>query len=513
MKKQLRTEVRQTEVRQTEVRLTEVRRTFSPHILFGFAALLAAAIFIIGGCETGDDGGETVTYSGTTGGKTYTLVITSSEGRAAYTPKSGDRYELTINPGNSRSVGTVTVSVGTTLTLKPSNASATFTVTVTVSGEGGGSIGAITGTITIEGGGTLAGPGTISSGGSSSGGGGGGGGNNTFVAVTDITGAPATMAVELPLILSGTVAPANATNKTIVWNVKDAGTTGAVITGSSLSATALGDAGLTATLANGGAAGTPFTKDFTVTVGPFVFVTYISGGWILDAEIGEPLALNNLHWVRPNNATDKTITWSVKTPGSTGAVITGNSLTATALGDATLTGTVANGLGVGIPYTEDRTVTVKGPLETKDDFVVREILGGVELAQYLGNATAVLIPGDLGITVIGPASFQLSTITSVVVPDGVTKIDRVAFLESYSLASVTLPESLQTIRDEAFNACPVLYSMTVKATTPPSVTDKMFGSNSPKTLTAIYVPVGSVDAYKSAEGWKKHADLITAITP
>jgi hypothetical protein len=248
-------------------------------------------------------------------------------------------------------------------------------------------------------------------------------------------------------------------------------------------------------------------------VGAFVPVDYISGGWVLEAEIGEPLALNDWHWVRPDNATDKTITWSVKDPGSTGAAITGNILTATALGDAIVTGTVANGKGEGKPYTEDRTVTVKGPIVPHGDFVLRDILGGVELAQYLGNDTEVVIPGDLGITALGPASFQLSAMTSVVVPEGVTEIDQAAFLESYSLTSVTLPQSLRIIREEAFNACPALSSMRVEAGTPPSVADGFLGFQAPANLTAIYVPAASVDAYKAADGWKKHASLITAIVP
>jgi hypothetical protein len=37
----------------------------------------------------------------------------------------------------------------------------------------------------------------------------------------------------------------------------------------------------------------------------------------------------------------------------------------------------------------------------------------------------------------------------------------------------------------------------------------LFGSNIPEDLT-IYVPAGSVNAYKNAEGWKEYADRITA---
>ncbi len=88
----------------------------------------------------------------------------------------------------------------------------------------------------------------------------------TFVAVTDITGVPTKATVDKDLTLTGTVAPANATNKTIAWSVKDAGTTNATIADGKLKATAAGTVTVTATIANGKAEGTDFTKDFTITV-------------------------------------------------------------------------------------------------------------------------------------------------------------------------------------------------------------------------------------------------------
>jgi hypothetical protein len=265
----------------------------------GLIALTVIITFAVCNNPAGRGPAASVTYSGTTTeGETYTLVIYENESRAVYTPRSGDRYELTITPSNKRSVGVVEDTDGTSLTLKPADAEApSFTVTVSAAEGGSGHITAITGTVTLEGGETIAGsgiviPGTgIDEGGEGEGTGGEsgeGGDTNTggstsvgrrFVAVTDITGVPATAAVGVPLPLTGTVAPANATNKTIVWTVKDAGTTGAVITGSSLTVTALGDATVTATIANGRGLSFPFTKDFTITVRPFVAVTVFQPYW------------------------------------------------------------------------------------------------------------------------------------------------------------------------------------------------------------------------------------------
>ncbi len=87
-----------------------------------------------------------------------------------------------------------------------------------------------------------------------------------YVAVTDITGVPAEATAGTDLELTGTVTPDNATNKTIVWSVKDAGETGATIEGSTLKTTAAGTVTVTATITNGAAEDTDYTKDFTITV-------------------------------------------------------------------------------------------------------------------------------------------------------------------------------------------------------------------------------------------------------
>lgn len=87
-----------------------------------------------------------------------------------------------------------------------------------------------------------------------------------FVAVTGITGVPTTANAGTPLALTGTVAPSNATNKTIVWSVTNAGTTGASINGNTLNTTADGTVIVRATIVNGETATTNYTQDFTIAV-------------------------------------------------------------------------------------------------------------------------------------------------------------------------------------------------------------------------------------------------------
>ena len=89
----------------------------------------------------------------------------------------------------------------------------------------------------------------------------------TFVPVTDITGVPTTATAFLPLTLTGTVVPSDATNKTITWSVDVAGTTGATITaGNILNTTGAGTAVIKATIVNGATPTSDFAKTFNITV-------------------------------------------------------------------------------------------------------------------------------------------------------------------------------------------------------------------------------------------------------
>jgi hypothetical protein len=169
----------------------------------------------------------------------------------------GDLYVLKIteNGVTRTSSGTVMAYSGNKFTLAASiNVSVSFEVVISSSGG----ITSITGTITVQGGGTVIGPGSITTGNE--------GGNSGFVAVTNITGIPSGALVGTPLTLSGTVAPSNATNKAIVWSVQSAGATGALISGNTLTITAAGSVTVTATIANGKTANTPYIQDFAITI-------------------------------------------------------------------------------------------------------------------------------------------------------------------------------------------------------------------------------------------------------
>lgn len=92
------------------------------------------------------------------------------------------------------------------------------------------------------------------------------------------------------------------------------------------------------------------------------------------------------------------------------------------------------------------------------------------------------------------------------VSNGITKIGSSAFRGCTSLTSVEIPNSVTSIGSAAFYGCSRLKSVKVWANIPPSLGDNAF-VYTPSGLR-IYVPSGSVNAYKAATNWKNYASKI-----
>ena len=104
-------------------------------------------------------------------------------------------------------------------------------------------------------------------------------------------------------------------------------------------------------------------------------------------------------------------------------------------------------------------------------------------------------------------SFAPVGLTEYTIPDSVTAIGYAAFANCDSLTSVTIGDSVTTIGRSAFISCSSLTSVYCKATTPPALEGtSVFNSNG--CGRKIYVPMESVEAYKSTQGWSVYASDI-----
>ena len=180
---------------------------------------------------------------------------------------------------------------------------------------------------------------------------------NLFVPVSNIVNVPTTAMAGVPLTLTATVQPGNATNKTIVWSVENAGSTGATIEGNIFLATDEGDAQIKATIENGLTEDTPYVQFFTIEVGPhFVPVEEITD-LPTQATAGVPLTLTGT--VMPEDASFQNIVWTVTYAGTTGAYITeGNIFNATGQGMAMVKAAIINGEAIGTPFEIEFPITV-----------------------------------------------------------------------------------------------------------------------------------------------------------
>ena len=114
-----------------------------------------------------------------------------------------------------------------------------------------------------------------------------------------------------------------------------------------------------------------------------------------------------------------------------------------------------------------------------------------------------------GIVSIGESAFRGCNLTNVYIPEGITSIKNYAFTETYSLRSVSLPNTLKYIGNFVFNYTG-LQTVYCNAIIPPLIEEKTF--NAFNSTLKIYVPNESMESYKNAENWSLYADYIYPIS-
>lgn len=110
-----------------------------------------------------------------------------------------------------------------------------------------------------------------------------------------------------------------------------------------------------------------------------------------------------------------------------------------------------------------------------NDYEYRIENGGIILTKYTGNDTEVTVPDsymDAPVLKLEKTFQDNASITSVIIPDGITSIDDNAFDCCQSLSSVTIPNSVNHLGKWAFCCCKALTSVTI----PSSVVEIGYGA-------------------------------------
>lgn len=120
------------------------------------------------------------------------------------------------------------------------------------------------------------------------------------------------------------------------------------------------------------------------------------------------------------------------------------------------------------------------------------------------NCASVTLPNTL--KTITNSALEECAFTSIDLPEGLETIDMYAFFGS-KLTSVLIPSTVTKLGYSAFLFNEDLEVVTLLPTTPPALEPELpFGEC--EALTAIYVPAGCAETYKTTEGWDNYAALI-----
>lgn len=118
---------------------------------------------------------------------------------------------------------------------------------------------------------------------------------------------------------------------------------------------------------------------------------------------------------------------------------------------------------------------------------------------------------------IGDYAFDLcSGPTSYDIPEGVKKIGFRSFFRCWNLQKVTIPSTMDTIGEGAFYYTIQLDTVICKAAVPPVLMSDYCFDWWYNQYATLYVPAGSVDAYKEDVEWKKFCTIVpigTVLTP
>jgi hypothetical protein len=113
-----------------------------------------------------------------------------------------------------------------------------------------------------------------------------------------------------------------------------------------------------------------------------------------------------------------------------------------------------------------------------------------------------IILGDAVSGIGDYAFYNCYVLPNIVIPNGITSIGGNVLRNCYGLTSVTIPSSVTSIGVNAFNNSTGMSEYHFKPTTPPTLANTNAFGDIPSDCI-IYVPQGSLNAYKTATNWSQ----------
>ena len=126
---------------------------------------------------------------------------------------------------------------------------------------------------------------------------------------------------------------------------------------------------------------------------------------------------------------------------------------------------------------------------------------GGDAFGHCTRLTSITIPDS--VTTIANHAFYACPLTHVTIPNSVTSIGDFAFCESRSLESVILGSGVTSMGTGIFYECYGLSVVVSLIESPFDITVNTFYNYGAK----LYVPVGTIEKYKAAEGWKRFFNI------
>jgi hypothetical protein len=126
------------------------------------------------------------------------------------------------------------------------------------------------------------------------------------------------------------------------------------------------------------------------------------------------------------------------------------------------------------------------------------------------SLTSIRIPASLSSTdALGSGVFyQCTKLSSITIAEGIKTIPKHTFNKCEAVSTLVIPSTVASIAFCGLYQCTKLTTLTVKATTPPTLLDSYSIKNC-TALSSIRVPEESVSAYKNAKYWKDFASIIS----